>query len=143
MFLIIFVLNLYEMADKLKIMEKRIDEINILKKHIKTYQALHPIYAEYKQSGNKEDFERQHRREIALYEASHKYLSSVQNGGKLPSLESLNTELMELTEQKQKLYTDYRKGKKELAEMDIIKSNVDTILNIPKQPEQEKSQEID
>ena len=50
---------------------------------------------------------------------------------------------MELTEQKQKLYADYRKGKKELAEMDIIKSNIDTLLNIPKQKKQEKSQEID
>ena len=132
-----------ETADKLKATEKRIDEVNILKKHIKTYQALRPIYAEYKKSGNKEDFERQHRREIALYEASYKYLSSVQNGGKLPSLESLNTELMELTEQKRKLYADYRKEKKALSEMDIIKSNVDTILNIPKQEEQEKSKEID
>ena len=128
-----------ETADKLKATEKRIDEINILKKHIKTYQALRPIYVEYKKSGNKEDFERQHRREIALYEASYKYLSAVQNGGKLPSLESLNTELIELTEQKQKLYADYRKEKKEIAEIDIIKSNVDTILNIPKQSEHKKS----
>ena len=132
-----------ETADKLKATEKRIDEINILKKHIKTYQALRPLYVKYKKSGNKDDFERQHRSEIILYEASYRYLSSVQNGGKLPSLESLNTELMELTEQKQKLYADYRKEKKALSEMDIIKSNVDTILDIPNQEERKKSQEID
>ena len=132
-----------ETADKLKTTEKRIDEINILKKHIKTYQALRPIYIEYKKSKNKENFECQHKREIILYEASHKYLSSIQNDGKLPSLESLNTELANLTQQKQKLYADYRKEKKALAEMDIIKSNVDTILNIPKQPEPKRSQEIE
>ena len=117
-----------ETSDKLKATEKRIDEINILKKHIKKYQALRSIYAENKKSGNKEDFEHQHRREIILYEASYKYLLSVQNGGQLPNLESLNTELMELTEQKQELYADYRKSKKTLAEIDIIKANVDTIV---------------
>ena len=122
-------------VDNLKSVEKQIDEINVLKNHLQTYQTLRPIYAEYKKSKNKDDFERKHQSEIILYEASRKYLSSVYTEGRLPKAEILNKKLAKLTEQKQKLYNDYRKSKKALAEMDIIKANVDMILNIPKRTE--------
>ena len=130
-----------KVSDNIKSVEKRTEEINILKKHIQTYTALKPIYDEYRKSKNKDDFEREHRREIILFEAAQKYLSSVSKGNKLPSLESLNTELAELTERKQQLYAEYRKSKKALSEMDVIKANVDTILNIPKR--QKREQEIE
>jgi hypothetical protein len=48
---------------------------------------------------------------------------------------------MELTEQKNKLYQDYRKEKKAVSDMDIIKSNVDMILDIPKKQEPSKDKE--
>ena len=91
----------------------------------------------YMKAKSKDDFEREHRREIILFEASKKYLSSVSDGNKLPSFEKLNTELAVLTERKQQLYAEYRKIKKTLSEMDIIKANVDIILNVSKQPKRE------
>ncbi len=127
-----------ETTDNLKSVEKRIEEINMLKKNIRTYKSLRPIYTEYRKSRNKDDFEREHRREIILFETARKYLSSVQNGGKLPSLESLNAELAELSKRKQQLYAEYRKSKKALLEMDIIKANVDTILDVPKRHNREQ-----
>ena len=75
---------------------------------------------------------------MILFEAAQKYLSSVQNGGRLPSLERLNTELSGLSKSKQKLYSDYRQSKKALSDMDIIKTNVDTILNITKHKNREQ-----
>ena len=125
-------------ADSLKSVEKRIEEINILKKNIRAYQTLRPIYAGYRKTKNKDKFEREHQSEMILFEAAQKYLSSVQNGGRLPSLESLNTELAELTKRKQQLYAGYRKSKKVLSDMDVIKANVDTILNVPKQQKREQ-----
>ena len=110
----------------------------MLKKNIKTYQTLRPIYAEYRKAKNKDDFEREHRREMILFEAARKYLSSVVGGNKLPRVESLNTELAELTKRKQQLYAEYRKSKKALSEIDIIKMNVDTILNVPKRRNREQ-----
>lgn len=130
-------------ADKLKAVEKQLSDMNILRKHIRTYQAMRPVYTEYKKSKNKAEFERQHRRELTLYNASHKYLSDVQNGGKLPSLEKVNTDFTEMSEQKRSLYEKYRKEKKALSEIEIIKKNVDTILNMPRQTEPEKSQQIE
>ena len=127
-----------ETTDSLKSVEKRIEEINMLKKNIRTYQTLCPIYAEYRKARNRDDFKREHRREIILFEAARKYLSSVVVDNKLPSVESLNTELAELTKQKQQLYSEYRKSKKALSEMYVVKANVDTILDIPKRRNREQ-----
>ena len=67
--------------------------------------------------------------------ASHKYLSQEQTDRKLPTLESVNVQRMELEEQRQKLYTDYRKAKKEVSEIDIVKANVDAMLHTPQRSE--------
>ena len=131
-----------ETADNLKSTEKQINELNILKRHIQTYQKLKPIYSEYRKSKNKSEFERKHRSEIILYKASRKYLSAIYSGGKLPRIDSINAKLAKLTEQKRKLYDDYRKLKKALSEMDIVKANVDMILNVPKQLKREQNIEI-
>jgi hypothetical protein len=128
-------------AGKLKAVEKRLTDTNILRKHIKTYQALRPVYAGLKTAKNKSQYEKMHKSELILYEASYKYLSEVQTNGKLPTLENVNTDYMELTEQKNKLYQDYRKEKKAVSDMDIIKSNVDMILDIPKKQEPSKDKE--
>lgn len=115
-------------AAKLKEVEKLISDKHILSKHVRTYQTLRPVYAEYKRSKNKDKFEKKHRRELTLYNASHKYLSGVQDGGKLPALDRVNAELTELMNRKNVLYEKYKKDKKSLAEIDIIKKNVDMIL---------------
>ena len=130
-------------SDKLKSVEKKLNDTNILLKHISTYQSLKPVYDKYKTSKNKSEFENKHRREIILFEASHKYLSEVQTNGKLPTLEKVNTERISLDEQKQKLYSDYRKAKKELSEIDVIKSNVDAMLKTPQRNEPKKEQELE
>ena len=101
------------------------------------------MYAEYKKAKNKPEFEKQHRRELILYNASHKYLSDIQNGGKLPTLEKVNTDFTELSDKKRSLYEKYKKEKMALSEIDIIKKNVDTILNMSAKPEPEKSQQIE
>ena len=101
------------------------NDINILRKHISTYKALRPVYDKYVKSNNKAKFEKEHQREIILFKASHKYLSQEQTDRKLPTLESVNVQRMELEEQRQKLYTDYRKAKKEVSEIDIAKERTD------------------
>lgn len=130
-------------ADKLKSTEHRLNNTNILRKNISTYKALRPIYEEYTNAKDKARFEKQHQREIILFKAAHKYLSEVHTDGKLPALETVNAERMELEEQKQKLYADYKKAKKELSEIDVVKANVDTMLNVPQKPEQTRENQIE
>lgn len=130
-------------SDDLKSVEHKLNDTNILRKHISTYQSLKPIYDKYKKSKNKSEFENKHRQEIILFEASHKYLSEVQTNGKLPTLEKVNTERIELEEQKQKLYAEYRKTKKELSEIDVVKSNVDAMLHTQHRNEPTREQELE
>ena len=83
-------------ADKFKSVERNLNDINILRKHISTYKALRPVYDKYVKSNNKAKFEKEHQREIILFKASHKYLSQEQTDRKLPTLESVNVQRMEL-----------------------------------------------
>ncbi len=78
-----------------------------------------------------------------LLNYSHKYLSQEQTDRKLPTLESVNVQRMELEEQRQKLYTDYRKAKKEVSEIDIVKANVDAMLHTPQRSEPTRENQIE
>ena len=135
--------NFDDTAGKLKSTESRLNSVNILRKNISTYKALRPIYDEYTKAKDKARFEKQHQREIILFKAAHKYLSETQTDGKLPALETVNAERMELEEQKQKLYADYKKAKKELSEIDIVKANVDAMLNTPQRSEPTRENQIE
>ena len=59
-------------------------------------------------------------------------------GGKLPSVAALQAEYAALGEQKEKLYADYGKLKKQVKEYDVIKRNIDSILRRESEPERGK-----
>lgn len=52
-----------------------------------------------------------------------------------------NREYEKLPEQKEVLYTDYGRLKKQVKEYDVIKQNIDSILRQPREPEQQKGKE--
>lgn len=62
-------------------------------------------------------------------------------GGKLPSVPALPAEYEKLQGQKESLYADYVKLKKQVQEYDIIKRNIDSILQAEKQPERKRETE--
>ena len=59
-------------------------------------------------------------------------------GGKLPSVAALQAEYVKLQEQKEKLYADYGRLKKQVKEYDVIKRNIDSILRRESEPERGK-----
>ena len=60
---------------------------------------------------------------------------------KLPNLAALQSEYEALQAQKEALYADYGKLKKKVREYDIIKQNIDSILQADRQPERERGTE--
>lgn len=96
-----------------------------------------------KKAENTSVYEKRHKREFILCETSHKYLSKVQTDGKLPLLKRLNTELDESTDKKNRLYDGYRKERKAVAELDVIKANVDMLLGVEKDKMHERTEEIE
>ena len=57
------------------------------------------------------------------------------------NLAALQSEYEALQAQKEALYADYGKLKKKVREYDIIKQNIDSILQADRQPEREKGTE--
>lgn len=128
-------------GDSLKEAEKRLSDIALLIKNVTTYQKTKPLYEAYRKARNKEKYRAEHERGIILHEAAAKALKAAQIGGKLPSVPALQAEYEKLQGQKESLYADYVKLKKQVQEYDIIKRNIDSILQAEKQPEREKGKE--
>lgn len=116
-------------AQKIKAVEKTIGENAILIKQLEIYRQYRPIYLKLKKVKNKEGFTRKFQRELILYEAAEKQLK-----GKNPlPLETLIKDNGDLSERKAKLYEEYKKLKSKSAEIEVIRSNVDTLLNRPRE----------
>ena len=127
-------------ADSLKEVEKRLTDMTLLIKNINTYQKTKPAYAAYRKAKDKEKYRTAHESDIILYEAAAKAIKAA-GITKLPSLAALQAEYAALQEQKEALYADYGKLKKKVREYDIIKQNIDSILQADRQPEREKETE--
>ncbi len=56
-------------------------------------------------------------------------------GGKLPNVAALQAEYVKFREQKETLYADYGRLKKQVKEYDVIKRNIDSILRRESEPE--------
>ena len=117
-------------ADALKSVERRLADMAVLIKNITTYQKTKPVYEAYKKAKNKEQFRASHESDLILYEAAAKALRAANVGGKLPSIATLQAEYAKLTEQKEALYADYGKLKKQVKEYDTMKRNIDSFLKI-------------
>ena len=127
-------------ADALKNAEKRLADMAVLIKNVSTYQKTKPVYDAYRKAKNKEKYRAGQERAIILHEAAARSLKAA-GVVKLPNLDALQAEYEKLQTQKEALYADYGKLKKQVREYDVIKQNIDSILQAEKQPEREKETE--
>ena len=127
-------------ADSLKEVEKRISDMAVLIKNVTTYQKTKPVYEAYKKAKDKGKYRAAHESDILLHEAAARAIKAA-GITKLPSVAALKSEYEKLIEQKETLYTDYGKLKKQVKEYDTIKRNIDSILNVERQPERKKETE--
>ena len=125
-------------ADSIKDVERRLADMALLIKNVTTYQKTKPVYEAYKKAKDKGKFRSEHERGIILHEAAAKVLQAAQIGGKLPNVAALQAEYEKLKEQKETLYADYGKLKKQVKEYGVIKQNIDSILKAEHQPEQDR-----
>ena len=127
-------------ADALKDAEKRLADMAVLIKNVSTYQKTKPVYAAYRKARNREKYRAGQEQAIILHEAAARSLKAA-GIAKLPNLAALQSEYEALQAQKEALYADYGKLKKKVREYDIIKQNIDSILQADRQPEREKGTE--
>ena len=127
-------------ADALKNAEKRLADMAGLIKNVSTYQKTKPVYDAYRKARNREKYRAGQEQAIILHEAAARSLKAA-GIAKLPNLAALQSEYEALQAQKEALYADYGKLKKKVREYDIIKQNIDSILQADRQPEREKGTE--
>ena len=127
-------------ADALKNAEKRLADMAVLIKNVSTYQKTKPVYDAYRKARNREKYRAGQEQAIILHEAAVRSLKAA-GIAKLPNLGALQSEYEALQAQKEALYADYGKLKKKVREYDIIKQNIDSILQADRQPEREKETE--
>ena len=128
-------------ADSLKDVEKRLADMAVLIKNVTTYQKTKPVYDAYRQARNKDSYRAEHERGIILHEAAAKALRAAGVSGKLPNVAVLQAEYEKLQQQTEALYADYGKIKKQVKEYDVIKRNIDSILQQDREPERIKETE--
>ena len=109
---------------KIKNAEKRLAEIQVLKKHMVNYRKTKDVYAAYRKSGYSRQFFEEHREEITLLKAS-KDAFDQQKAEKLPTIRELNEEYSRVLTQKKSDYAEYRKAKKEMQNVVTAKRNVE------------------
>ena len=118
----------HKLNDRLKVIDKRLDEIAALQKQIGTYLKTREAYQQYKASGLSAKFFEEHRAEITLHKAAKNYFDSL-GQKQLPSIQTLKQEWAALAAERKKLYSGYRAAKEKWRELLVAKSNCDRILN--------------
>ena len=113
---------------ELKVVEARLREVQPLIKNISNYQRLKPVYDAFQKAKDKPSFKAKHEAELVIFEAARSTLLAMQGDEKLPSLKTLQAEQQRLLEEQQRLYDERVKLKKEVKQIETIKSNVDTFL---------------
>lgn len=113
---------------ELKGVEARLREVQPLIKNISNYQRLKPVYDVFQKAKDKPGFKAKHEAELVIFEAARSTLLAMQGDEKLPSLKTLQAQQQRLLEEQQRLYDERAKLKKEVKQIETIKSNVDTFL---------------
>ena len=113
---------------ELKGVEARLREVQPLIKNISNYQRLKPVYDAFQKAKDKPGFKAKHEAELVIFEAARSTLLAMQDDEKLPSLKTLQAQQQRFLEEQQRLYDERAKLKKEVKQIETIKSNVDTFL---------------
>ena len=126
---------------ELKAVESTLREKKDLQKqllaYIKTKPARDGLKAQKTEKARK-NYREQHESDFIIAEAATRFFKA-QGIQKLPASKALQTEIEQLTKEKNALYNEYREKKENVRELQTVKSNLDKILR--REPERGKGRE--
>ena len=117
-----------DLSDRIKVTEKRLDEISALREQIINYAKTKDIYVEYRKSGYSRKFFEAHKEDIMKHKAAKDTFEKMK-GQKIPSVKELNEEFQQLLAQKRKDYSQYHDAKEKMQLYKVAKYDIDRILN--------------
>ena len=130
----------HKLADQIKSTEAALHTNMELKAATVQYAKTRPVFEKYKASKYSKKFLAEHEADIELYRAACADFKAILGGAKLPKMDTLKEEGRKLSEQKKKLYAEYRKTKADMQEVTTIKANIDYLLGYS-EPGRKKEQE--
>ena len=133
--------GLHEVTGKLKAVESTLREKKDLQKqllaYIKTKPARDGLKAQKTEKARK-NYREQHESDFMIAEAATRYFKA-QGIQKLPASKTLQTEIEQLTKEKNALYNEYREKRERTKELQTVKGNIEQILR--RKPERGKGRE--
>lgn len=130
----------HKLSDQIKSTEAALHTNMELKAATVQYAKTRPVFEKYKASKYSKKFLAEHEADIELYRAACADFKAILGGAKLPKMDTLKEEGRKLSEQKKKLYAEYRKAKANMQEVTTIKANIDYLLGYS-EPGRKKEQE--
>ncbi len=130
----------HKLSDQIKSTEAALHTNMELKAATVQYAKTRPVFEKYKASKYSKKFLAEHEADIELYRAACADFKAILGGAKLPKIDTLKEEGRKLSEQKKKLYAEYRKTKADMQEVTTIKANIDYLLGYS-EPGRKKEQE--
>lgn len=119
----------HELSQNIKIAEKRLGEIAVLRTHIINYSKTREVYIAYRKSGYSKKFFESHREELTLHKAAKEAFSKISDK-KIPKVKELNEEYVYHLKKKKVTCAEYRQAKKEMTDYVKAKHNVDAFLKM-------------
>ena len=116
-----------EITQSIKLKEKRLAEIAVLKKHIINYSKTRDVYVQYRKSGYSKKFFETHREDIMIHKAAKDAFNEI-GVKRIPRIKELNEEYANLLAEKKKEYAEYRKLRNEMQEYVIARKNIEELL---------------
>lgn len=132
--------HFHKLSDQIKSTEAALHTNMELKAATVQYAKTRPVFEKYKASKYSKKFLAEHEADIELYRAACADFKAILGGAKLPKMDTLKKEGRKLSEQKKKLYAEYRKTKADMQEVTTIKANIDYLLGYS-EPSRKKEQE--
>ena len=130
--------GLHEVTGKLKAVESTLREKKDLQKqllaYIKTKPARDGLKSQKTEKARK-NYREQHESDFMIAEAAIRFFKA-QGIQKLPASKALQTEIEQLTKEKNALYNEYREKRERTKELQTVKGNIEQILR--REPERGK-----
>ncbi len=105
------------LLDSVKVDEKKLQEITVLKTHKINYEKARKVFAEYKTSGYNQQFFEEHRELLTLRRAAKQafdeYTDTHPEAKELPRIKDLNVQYSEILERNKRNYSEYCKLRNE------------------------------
>ena len=129
-----------ELSAQIKVAEKRMAEIAVLRTHIVNYAKTREVYVAYRKAGYSKKFRQEHEEEILLHQAAKNAFDDM-GVKKLPKVKELQVEYAKLLEEKKKIYAEYRHSREDMRELLTAKANVDRLLNMEAEHDTEREKD--